>query len=597
MAIYADLTIDRGSYFETTIGVNDTNGAVKNLTGYSGRGKIRKSYNSSFIVQFTVRIPNPSNGQLVISLSSTETLALKSGRYVYDVEIYRTAPSQVIRVLEGQVDVTPSVTQGGTGLDETFTIVEPILGLGDLADVDRSGAVNGSVLIYDSSIQKFIVKDTTSLSSDITTNSVKIPTGKAVYDYVASKSPVITLGGDLSGSVTLTGLASGTLNATVVFPQDLDSQSSPTFTTLNIGSLGLYDVQYGSVISGAGNVTIQSTSSGPNNNITIGSGSSSTVYIAANLVVQGTTTTVNTNSVTIEDPIFSLGSYAVDNFDRGIAFKYRENSLNREGFFGWDRSENVFTFLIPNGQDDHLDGIMSGTTGTVVLGNARFANLSGNNTGDQTITLTGDVTGSGTGTFATSLSTTGVTAGTYRSVTVDTKGRITGGTNPTTLSGYGITDAQPIDSDLTAIAQLTTTGIIRRTGAGTATAGTTVSIAEGGTGSTTAASALSALGGAPLASPALTGTPTAPTAAVNTDTTQIATTAYAKKEADDAQAYAIQRINHTGSQAISTITGLQSSLDGKVNNGGGVSEIRVLTQDAYNALTPKISTTLYIIVG
>ena len=39
------------------------------------------------------------------------------------------------------------------------------------------------------------------------------------------------------------------------------------------------------------------------------------------------------------------------------------------------------------------------------------------------------------------LATTGVTAGTYRSVTVDAYGRATGGTNPTTIAGYGITDA------------------------------------------------------------------------------------------------------------------------------------------------------------
>jgi len=44
---------------------------------------------------------------------------------------------------------------------------------------------------------------------------------------------------------------------------------------------------------------------------------------------------------------------------------------------------------------------------------------------------------------------------------------------------------------------------------------------------------------APLASPALTGTPTAPTAAADTSTTQIATTAFAKSEADAAQAAAI----------------------------------------------------------
>ena len=43
---------------------------------------------------------------------------------------------------------------------------------------------------------------------------------------------------------------------------------------------------------------------------------------------------------------------------------------------------------------------------------------------------------------------------------------------------------------------------------------------------------------APLASPALTGVPTAPTAAADTSTTQIATTAFAKAEADAAQAAA-----------------------------------------------------------
>lgn len=38
--------------------------------------------------------------------------------------------------------------------------------------------------------------------------------------------------------------------------------------------------------------------------------------------------------------------------------------------------------------------------------------------------------------------TSGVSAGTYRSVTVNTYGHVTAGTNPTTLSGYGITDAK-----------------------------------------------------------------------------------------------------------------------------------------------------------
>lgn len=69
------------------------------------------------------------------------------------------------------------------------------------------------------------------------------------------------------------------------------------------------------------------------------------------------------------------------------------------------------------------------------------ASVSGTNTGDQTITLTGDVTGSGTGSFATTLANSGVTAGTYTKVTTDAKGRVTAGTSlasadVTTALGY-----------------------------------------------------------------------------------------------------------------------------------------------------------------
>ncbi len=45
------------------------------------------------------------------------------------------------------------------------------------------------------------------------------------------------------------------------------------------------------------------------------------------------------------------------------------------------------------------------------------------------------------GTITLSHEDSGVTAGTYKSVTVDAKGHVTAGTNPDTLAGYGITDA------------------------------------------------------------------------------------------------------------------------------------------------------------
>lgn len=59
------------------------------------------------------------------------------------------------------------------------------------------------------------------------------------------------------------------------------------------------------------------------------------------------------------------------------------------------------------------------------------SNLSGTNTGDQTITLTGDITGSGSSSFTTTLATVNPNVGSHGSstliptITVDSKGRIT----------------------------------------------------------------------------------------------------------------------------------------------------------------------------
>ena len=57
------------------------------------------------------------------------------------------------------------------------------------------------------------------------------------------------------------------------------------------------------------------------------------------------------------------------------------------------------------------------------------------------------ITTSGTRTI--SHANSGVTAGTYRSVTVNATGHVTAGTNPTTLSGYGITDAKITSGTIT----------------------------------------------------------------------------------------------------------------------------------------------------
>ena len=70
--------------------------------------------------------------------------------------------------------------------------------------------------------------------------------------------------------------------------------------------------------------------------------------ISGDLIVGGTTTTVNSEQVVIDDPVMTLGGDApstIDGMDRGVEYKYWDGSAVKRGFFGWDRDQNAFTFI------------------------------------------------------------------------------------------------------------------------------------------------------------------------------------------------------------------------------------------------------------
>ena len=112
MAIYSDLVIDQGSYFSTIVNAAQNSVFDFDLTGYTARGTIRKSYTSTTYYPFDISIPTPTNGKITLSLESEVTAAIKAGRYLFDVEIIQTSNGRVTRIAEGQIEVMPGVTSG-----------------------------------------------------------------------------------------------------------------------------------------------------------------------------------------------------------------------------------------------------------------------------------------------------------------------------------------------------------------------------------------------------------------------------------------------------------------------------------------------------
>lgn len=108
MATKANLVIDQGATFTTTITITDDDGAVIDLTGYTGAAQIRKHYTSLTAIPFTVAV-NETEGEVTLSLTANQTANISSGRYVYDCELTRSGT--VSRVLEGLITVTPQVTR------------------------------------------------------------------------------------------------------------------------------------------------------------------------------------------------------------------------------------------------------------------------------------------------------------------------------------------------------------------------------------------------------------------------------------------------------------------------------------------------------
>ena len=110
MAVKANIVIDQGADFETTINVTDSDDIPIDLTNYTGTAQMRKYYTSTAQTQFNVTVGG-ANGTVLLSMNNATTANITAGRYVYDCELRDTSSNVISRIVEGIVTVTPQVTK------------------------------------------------------------------------------------------------------------------------------------------------------------------------------------------------------------------------------------------------------------------------------------------------------------------------------------------------------------------------------------------------------------------------------------------------------------------------------------------------------
>ena len=228
---------------------------------------------------------------------------------------------------------------------------------------DASNSGTGEAIIYLGSASTDEVIITSAALTTLT--SYEVQADVSVLDINATNVTIDTTGAGNSLIVTSTNT---TLNSTTATLQG--TAGSGTDMTLNMtGQFNIDNVRIdGNTVSTTDGSNILYLDPSP-------VGNNGTVIIKGNLQIDGNTTTINSTTVTIDDPIFTLGGDSTpttdDNLDRGIEFKWHDGTNPKLGFYGYDDSASEFV-LIANA--DNTAGVYTPSV-SGVFGNARFSKL------------------------------------------------------------------------------------------------------------------------------------------------------------------------------------------------------------------------------
>lgn len=276
-------------------------------------------------------------------------------------------------------------------------------------DAANSGSGSAAIVIGSSDT------DTVTVNANATTGVVDVNASHLTVDVPnvdvnASTVDIVTSGGG-DGITATTGTTQINSNTVNIIGKNGTADSTVNITgVLNVDNIQLTG---NTIYTTDGSNTLY-LDPAPTNDI------GGVVVIKGNLQVDGTTTTINSTQVTVDDPIFVLGGDTTpttdDNLDRGIEFQWHNGSAAKLGFFGFDDSANEFIF-IPDATD--TAGVISGTNGNAALGKLRLTDTTASTTTTTgALTIAGGVgvggnlnVGGATNKFTASTASTSVTSG------------------------------------------------------------------------------------------------------------------------------------------------------------------------------------------
>jgi hypothetical protein len=105
-----NISIEQGVTYELTLSVDNPAGSDMDLTGYTFRGMLAKSYFDDTPVSFTASTLAAAEGKFKLALSAAQCAALDYAiTYVWDCEM-ESSTGVITRLLQGSATISPEVT-------------------------------------------------------------------------------------------------------------------------------------------------------------------------------------------------------------------------------------------------------------------------------------------------------------------------------------------------------------------------------------------------------------------------------------------------------------------------------------------------------